>query len=218
MLGAVPIVPKFILSKLIAAWHTTEPSPDPVPLPLSSNAADMAGDCGNYYYQFHHSFYRSLGSVIERWKIPGFNPKPFLYWVVKKNAKYLRRNLHARIPIYPYGFRAGAPSGYAHRVFKKAGVSPSNLHLDYQAIDTVTNFTTLVDRFESKGITSVYLVTSDDHIQRARTIGEIVFGSRGIKVKPVTFVSGRPAEPLRKTVRDGCRSLLWLTTGFAGSK
>ena len=121
-------------------------------------------------------------------------------------------------PDLPVWISSGAPPGYAHRVFKKAGVSSSKLHLDYQAIDTVTNFTTLVDRFESKGITSVYLVTSDDHIQRARTIGEIVFGSRGIKVKPVTFVSGRPAEPLRKTVRDGCRSLLWLTTGFAGGK
>ena len=122
---------------------------------------------------------------------------------------------HPNLPVW---ISSGAPPGYAKHVFRKAGVAPSNLHLDYQAIDTVTNFTTLVDRFESKGITSVYLVTSDDHIRRARTIGEIVFGSRGIKVKPVTFVSGRPAEPLRKTVRDGCRSLLWLTTGFAGGK
>lgn len=122
---------------------------------------------------------------------------------------------HPNLPVW---ISSGAPPKYAHRVFNKAGVAPENLHLDYQAIDTVTNFTTLVDRFESKGITSVYLVTSDDHIQRARAIGEIVFGSRGIKVKPVTFASGRPVEPLRKTVRDGFRSLLWLATGYAGSK
>jgi uncharacterized SAM-binding protein YcdF (DUF218 family) len=122
---------------------------------------------------------------------------------------------HPNIPVW---ISSGAPPGYAKRVFKKAGVSAQNLHLDYQAIDTVTNFTTLVDRFESKGITSVYLVTSDDHIQRARAIGEIVFGSRGIKVKPVTFASGRPVEPIRKTVRDSFRSLLWLATGYAGGK
>jgi uncharacterized SAM-binding protein YcdF (DUF218 family) len=122
---------------------------------------------------------------------------------------------HPNLPVW---ISSGAPPKYAHRVFKKAGVAPENLHLDYQAIDTVTNFTTLVDRFESKGITSVYLVTSDDHLPRARAIGEIVFGSRGIKVKPITFVSGRPVEPLRKTVRDGFRSILWLATGYAGSK
>lgn len=122
---------------------------------------------------------------------------------------------HPNLPVWISG---GAPQGYAKRVFKKAGVSTASLHLDYQAIDTVTNFTTLVDRFESKGITSVYLVTSDDHMQRARAIGEIVFGSRGIKVKPITFTSGRPVEPLRKTVRDSFRSVLWLTTGYAGGK
>jgi uncharacterized SAM-binding protein YcdF (DUF218 family) len=122
---------------------------------------------------------------------------------------------HPNLPVWISG---GAPPEYAKRVFKKAGVSAKNLHLDYQAIDTVTNFTTLVDRFQSKGITSVYLVTSDDHMQRARIIGEVVFGSRGIKVKPITFSSSRPSEPIQKTVRDGFRSLFWLTTGYAGGK
>jgi uncharacterized SAM-binding protein YcdF (DUF218 family) len=124
-------------------------------------------------------------------------------------------NTHPHLPVW---ISSGAPPKYAKRVFKKAGVSADNLHLDYRAIDTVTNFTTLVDQFQSKGITSVYLVTSDDHIQRGRLIGEIVFGSRGIKVKPVTFVSGRDSEPIQKTVRDGFRSLLWLTTGYAGGR
>jgi uncharacterized SAM-binding protein YcdF (DUF218 family) len=128
-------------------------------------------------------------------------------------AKFAHK--HPNLPVW---ISSGAPPGYAKRVFKKAGVSAENLHLDYQAIDTVTNFTTLVDRFESKGVTSVYLLTSDDHMQRARAIGEIVFGSRGIKVKPVTFVSGRPTEPIQKTVRDSFRSLLWIATGYAGGK
>lgn len=128
-------------------------------------------------------------------------------------AKFART--HPHLPVWISG---GAPQGYTNRVFKKAGVSTENLHLDYRAIDTLTNFTTLVDRFESKGITSVYLVTADDHIQRARIVGEVVFGSRGIKVKPVTFTSGRSSEPIQKTVRDGFRSFLWLVTGYAGGK
>jgi uncharacterized SAM-binding protein YcdF (DUF218 family) len=122
---------------------------------------------------------------------------------------------HPNLPVW---ISSGAPPGYANQAFIKAGASTDRLHLDYQAVDTVTNFTTLVDRFQSKGITSVYLITSDFHMRRARAIGEIVFGSRGIKVKPVTYVSDRPAEPLRKTVRDSFRSLLWLITGYAGRK
>jgi uncharacterized SAM-binding protein YcdF (DUF218 family) len=128
-------------------------------------------------------------------------------------AKFART--HPNLSVW---ISSGAPPDYTSRVFKKAGIAADRLHLDYQAIDTVTNFTTLVDRFESKGITSVYLVTSDNHMQRARAIGEIVFGSRGIKVKPLTIVSGRPSEPIRKTIRDSFRSLLWLTTGYAGGK
>ncbi|MCY7367731.1 MAG: YdcF family protein [Chamaesiphon sp.] len=122
---------------------------------------------------------------------------------------------HPNLPVW---ISSGAPPKYAKKVFKKAGVSADNLHLDYQAIDTVTNFTTLVDQFKSKGITSVYLVTSDDHLPRARIIGEIVFGSKGIKVKPITFESSRDPEPVQKTVRDGFRSVLWLMTGYAGGK
>jgi uncharacterized SAM-binding protein YcdF (DUF218 family) len=120
-------------------------------------------------------------------------------------------------PTLPVWISGGAPPEYTKRVFKRAGgASGENLHLDYRAINTVTNFTTLVDRFKSKGITSVYLVTSDDHLPRARVIGEIVFGSRGIKIKPVTFSSDRDSEPIQKTVRDGIISLIWLTTGYAG--
>lgn len=122
---------------------------------------------------------------------------------------------HPHLPVWISG---GAPPRYTHKVFKKAGVSADNLYLDYQAIDTVTNFTTLVDRFKSKGISSVYLVTSDDHLPRARIIGEIIFGSKGIKVKPITFESGRDAEPVMKTVRDGFRSVLWWMTGYAGGR
>jgi uncharacterized SAM-binding protein YcdF (DUF218 family) len=122
---------------------------------------------------------------------------------------------HPRLPVW---ISSGAPPSYAKKVFKKAGVSADHLHLDYRAIDTVTNFTTLVDRFKSKGITSVYLITSDDHLPRARIIGEIVFGSQGIKVKPITFESGRDSEPIQKTVRDGFRSVLWLITGYAGGR
>jgi uncharacterized SAM-binding protein YcdF (DUF218 family) len=112
---------------------------------------------------------------------------------------------------------SGAPPSYTTRVFHKAGVAPANLHLDYRANDTVTNFTTMVDSFESRGITSVYLVTSDVHMQRARTIGEIVFGSKGIKIKPLVVATTTAPEPLQKTVRDGARSLVWLITGYSGA-
>ncbi|MDJ0801018.1 MAG: YdcF family protein [Calothrix sp. MO_167.B12] len=131
----------------------------------------------------------------------------------KFTAKFVRQ--HPKLPIWITG---GSPKRYTEQVFKKAGISPRRLHLDYEAVDTVTNFTTLVDDLESQGIKSVYLITSDFHMRRAQIVGDIVLGSRGIYFKPVSVPSGQSPEPIQKSVRDGARALVWVATGFTGSK
>ncbi|MEA5468805.1 YdcF family protein [Spirulina sp. 06S082] len=108
---------------------------------------------------------------------------------------------------------SGSPEGYVRGVFDKAGIESDRVHLDYTAQDTVTNFTTSVDRLQMAGVESVYLVTSKNHMRRARIVGEIVFGSRGIILKPMVVESEGKPEPLSKTVRDGGRAFLWLLTG-----
>lgn len=124
--------------------------------------------------------------------------------------------LAAKKPNLPVWVSSGSPQGYAQRIFAKAGIEQERLHLDYQARDTVTNFTTLVDELKSQGIDSVYLVTSDSHMNRARLIGEIVFGSRGIAIKPLAVPSPSPPESTPKCLRDGARAVLWLVTGRTG--
>lgn len=121
---------------------------------------------------------------------------------------------HSGIPIW---VSSGSSSGYVQRVFARAGINRSRIHLDYQAVDTVTNFTSLVDKFQGEGINSVYLITSDYHMRRARVIGEIVFGSRGIKIKPVPVSAGRTPEPPEKCLRDGGRAILWVTASPTGA-
>ncbi|MEH2292412.1 YdcF family protein [Nostoc sp.] len=120
---------------------------------------------------------------------------------------------HPNIPIWISG---GSPPRSTQRVFIKAGVDPKRLHLDYEAVDTVTNFTTLVDDLQARGIKSVYLITSDFHMRRACVIGEIILGSRGIYLKPVPVPSGKPPESIEKSIRDGARAILWLATGYTG--
>ena len=127
-------------------------------------------------------------------------------------AEFARK--HPQLPIW---VSSGTNREYAEWVFSEAGIEPERLHLDYRAVDTVTNFTTLVDELQSQGIHSVYLITSDDHMRRARMIGEIVFGSRGINFKPIAVPSGRDPEPIEKVIRDGARAILWVTTGYTGA-
>lgn len=129
----------------------------------------------------------------------------------KFTAEFVRK--HPNIPIWITG---GSPAKYTQRVFTKAGVDPKRLHLDYEAVDTVTNFTTLVDDLQARGIKSVYLITSDFHMRRACVIGEIILGSRGIYLKPVPVPSENPPESIEKSIRDGARAILWLATGYTG--
>lgn len=125
--------------------------------------------------------------------------------------------LAQQYPHLPIWISSGSPPEYARRIFAKAGISSDRLHFDYRASDTVTNFTTLVDDLEQQGIDSVYLVTSENHMTRAKIIGEIVFRSRGIDFKPVAVPSNNPPEPVEKCLRDGARSVFWLLTGHTGA-
>lgn len=125
-------------------------------------------------------------------------------------------DLAKKYPNLEIWVSSGSPRDYAQRIFAFRGIEGDRIHLDYQARDTVTNFTTLVDELQARGIDSVYLVTSDNHMTRARIVGEIVFGSRGISIEPLAVPSGLPPEPLEKSLRDSARAVLWLATGHTG--
>jgi uncharacterized SAM-binding protein YcdF (DUF218 family) len=127
-------------------------------------------------------------------------------------AEFARQ--HPDLPIWISG---GSNPEYTNGVFSDAGVNLQQVHIDRQAVDTVTNFTTLVDQLKAKGIDSVYLITSDYHMRRAKAIGEIIFGSRGIYIKPIAVPSNQAAEPWQKAVRDSGRAIIWVTTGYSGS-
>ncbi len=122
---------------------------------------------------------------------------------------------HPNLDIWVSG---GSNREYSEWVFTEAGIDLNRVHLDYQAVDTVTNFTTLADSFKAQGIDSVYLITSENHMRRAWVIGSIVLGSRDIEFKPVVVPSAAQPEPIKKSIRDGVRALLWVTTGETGAQ
>ncbi|MFP4297767.1 MAG: YdcF family protein [Spirulinaceae cyanobacterium] len=161
----------------------------------------------------------ALGAIAGYRTIKGIIVQPQAIVVLggeERRESFAARFAHQH-PELPIWVSSGSPEGYAKLLFAKIGIERDRIHLDYQAQDTVTNFTTLVDRLEAQDIDSVYLVTSDDHMRRARIIGEIVFGSRGIIIKPVTVPTNRPPESMGKSLRDGVRALLWLATGYTGA-
>lgn len=113
---------------------------------------------------------------------------------------------------------SGSNPEYAEWVFQQSNIKSSRVRLDYRAVDTVTNFTTLVDDLKAEGITSVYLVTSDYHMRRAAIIGQVVLGSRGITFRSLEVPSEEPKpEALLRSLRDGVRAVMWVLTGYNGS-
>jgi uncharacterized SAM-binding protein YcdF (DUF218 family) len=117
---------------------------------------------------------------------------------------------HPGLPIWVSG---GSNPEYADWIFQEAGIPDQLVHLDYEAKDTLTNFTTLVDKLKSQNIRSVYLITSDYHMRRSQWIGQVVLGSRGIQFQTVAIPTGKPSEPFEKAVFDGLRATLWVITG-----
>jgi uncharacterized SAM-binding protein YcdF (DUF218 family) len=117
---------------------------------------------------------------------------------------------HPRLPIF---VSSGSPEEYAEYVFDQAGVKRDRIHLDYRAVDTVTNFTVMVTELQQRKITDVYVLTSEFHMPRALVIGKIILGSRGIEMHPISIPSSIKSENPAKSLRDGFRSVVWLVTG-----
>lgn len=123
-------------------------------------------------------------------------------------------------PDLPIWVSSGVPD--TQKIFQQAGIAKSRLHLDCRATDTVTNFTTLVERLEHQNSRHVYLITSSYHLPRAQTIATIVFGSRGITFTAIPVYerdvfNKAKQESLPRTLRDLGRSLVWLLTGRTGA-
>lgn len=110
---------------------------------------------------------------------------------------------------------SGSNAEYARWLIERNGLDPARVQLDYRASDTLSNFTTLVDELNRKGVRHVLLVTSSDHMERALLVGRVVAGSRGIYLTPVLVPCAKNCqfESRSKVWSDGLRALVWVISG-----
>lgn len=111
---------------------------------------------------------------------------------------------------------SGSPTEQANWAFNVAQIPLEKVHLDRRAVDTVTNFTSLVADFKTRNLQHLYLITADYHMRRAKAIATLVLGSHGIAFTPISIPTDKPVESLLRCVRDIFRALLWLITGHTG--
>ncbi|MBD2201164.1 YdcF family protein [Calothrix sp. FACHB-1219] len=130
----------------------------------------------------------------------------------KFTAQFAR--IHPTLDIW---VSSGLPPKLARKIFRNADIPNSRLHLDYRAVDTVTNFTSLVFEFKQRHIQHLYLITSDFHMPRAASIAILVLGSQGITFTSISIPSKQPSESIPHILRDMGRSLLWIVSGRTGA-
>jgi uncharacterized SAM-binding protein YcdF (DUF218 family) len=110
----------------------------------------------------------------------------------------------------------------ARKVFQSAGIPPQQVHIDCRAVDTVTNFTSLVANLKQRNFQHLYLITANFHLNRAKAIATLILGSRGIAFTPVA-ITNQPtnlhhsSESWLRTLRDMMRAIFWLFTGHSGA-
>jgi uncharacterized SAM-binding protein YcdF (DUF218 family) len=122
--------------------------------------------------------------------------------------------LHPNLEVW---ISSGSPDDATNWAFGIIGLSSARVHNDRRAVDTLTNFTSLVADFKKRHFQHLYLITADYHMRRAKAIAVLIFGSQGITFTPVSIPTHKPVESWLPLLRDVGRALLWLFTGHTGA-
>ena len=130
----------------------------------------------------------------------------------KSTAKFAQSH-----PFLDIWVSTGIPPKQAKEIFRNAGINLGRVNLDYRAVDTVTNFTSLVQDFKNLNIHHLYLITSDFHMRRVKAIATVVLGSRGIAFTPGPIPTNQSRETNLHVLRDTGRALIWHYTGHTGA-
>ncbi|CAK9073377.1 unnamed protein product [Durusdinium trenchii] len=108
---------------------------------------------------------------------------------------------------------ASSPSAGAEERLRRLD-KIGKLVLSHEALDTVTNFSTMIPQLKEAGISKVLLVTSSYHMPRATAIASVMLGAIGIDFEPHPVASSKPMEPRWKIWRDVARAWIWRVTGW----
>lgn len=151
-------------------------------------------------------------------KVRAPQPQAILMLGGSTDREYFTAQFARKHSSWDIWISSGMPPKNARELFRRiAGISESQLHVDCRAVDTVTNFTSLVSDFKNRNIEHLYLITSDYHMPRAQAIATFVLGSQGIAFTSIPVPSKEPSESLLPTIRDVCRALLWIMTKRTGA-
>ena len=109
----------------------------------------------------------------------------------------------------------GNPVG-VNDMLEAADISEDKYIFDYNAWDTVTNFTKTLQLVKSYKPENVYVVTDQFHMRRSMAIARAVYVLQGINLHPVPYLgtTSRGSEDDHLVKTDRFRAWLWRLTGY----
>ena len=158
-------------------------------------------------------FYRTFSPFI---KVIFNNEVPKLVFVlggdIDREIAGMEIAKQLKLPLLISG---GSNPEYANWLIENKGMSSYLITKDYRAIDTFTNFTSVIDELKEENVSHILIVTSDYHVNRAKSIGQIIAGSRGIKITSLSIPCSSECikESNNKKNIDILRSITWVATG-----
>lgn len=130
---------------------------------------------------------------------------------VEKTIKIAKANPGAFIVISSEGDPV-----YIATQLQNAGIKHDQYVFDFNAWDTVTNFSKTYGFIEDRLPLKLYIVTDKFHMKRAKAIAKMVYLYDPIQLVECPHFEGDPErqEPQRFIIEDTLRALLWRLTGY----
>ena len=100
--------------------------------------------------------------------------------------------------------------------FDASNITRDRFLLDFNAWDTVTNFTTTKRLIRGYNPSKLFVVTDNFHMRRAMAIAGAVYWLSGIRLVPVPYMGSEPHDPEPDSLvrYDKWRAWLWRLTGI----
>jgi uncharacterized SAM-binding protein YcdF (DUF218 family) len=120
--------------------------------------------------------------------------------------------LAKQFPHIPILISQGSPDPCVWLIFKRESADLENVWLEHCARSTFDNFYYSIPILQHWGVQKVRLITSGNHLLRAKIMAQILLGAHGIWVEPdIVQERGVPGnkEFWLKTLLDVIRSFLW---------
>jgi vancomycin permeability regulator SanA len=98
---------------------------------------------------------------------------------------------------------------------KAAGIPSTDYIFDFNAWDTVTNFTATYDYIRKRGTKTLFVVTDKFHMPRAMAIAKIVYSFTGVKLIACESLEGdlKRVESKTKVKEAKARAAMWKFLG-----